>query len=88
MLAAFAAVYIVWVVLSVLTVPLYMLANKELAPSEDQGVVFGFVQSDANATIDQRSFYADEVNKLLMAVPEKETIRSVSKPALRRLRRT
>ena len=71
-LAARPAVYIIWIVLSVLTVPLFMFANKELAPSEDQGVVFGFVQSDANASIDQRSFYADEVNDLLMKVKEKD----------------
>jgi multidrug efflux pump len=71
-LAARPAVYIVWIALSLLAVPLYMLAPNELAPSEDQGVVFGFVQSDANATIDQRSFYADEVNNLLMSVPEKD----------------
>jgi multidrug efflux pump len=71
-LSARPAVYIIWIVLSLLTVPLYMFANKELAPSEDQGIVFGFVQSDANATIDQRSFYADEVNDLLMKVKEKD----------------
>jgi multidrug efflux pump len=71
-LSARPAVYIVWIVLSLLAVPLYMFAPNELAPREDQGVVFGFVQSDANATIDQRSFYADEVNNLLMSVPEKD----------------
>src|SRR6185312_8476813 len=71
-LAARPAVYIIWIVLSVLTVPMYMFASKELAPSEDQGVVFGYVQSDANASIDQRSFYADRVNDLLMKVPEKD----------------
>jgi multidrug efflux pump len=71
-LSARPAVYIIWIALSVLTVPMYMFANKELAPSEDQGVVFGYVQSDANASIDQRSFYADKVNDLLMKVPEKD----------------
>jgi multidrug efflux pump len=71
-LSARPAVYIVWIVLSLLTVPLYMLANKELAPTEDQGFMFGAVQFDANATIDQRSYYADEVNKLMMSVPEKD----------------
>src|SRR3569833_1954826 len=54
-LAARPAVYIVWIVLSLLTVPLYMFANKELAPSEDQGVVFGYVQSDASASIGRRA---------------------------------
>jgi multidrug efflux pump len=71
-LAARPAVYIIWIVLSLMVVPLYMFSNKELAPAEDQGIVFGVVQFDANATIDQRSYYADEVNKLLMSVPEKD----------------
>jgi multidrug efflux pump len=71
-LAARPAVYIIWIVLSVLTVPLYMLANKELAPTEDQGFMFGAVQFDANATIDQRSYYADEVNKLMTGVKEED----------------
>jgi len=71
-LSARPAVYIIWIVLSLLTIPLYMFSNKELAPTEDQGFVFGAVQFDANATIDQRSFYADEVNKMMMSVPEKD----------------
>jgi multidrug efflux pump len=73
-LSARPAVYIIWIGLMIIMVPLFMMVwqSKELAPNEDQGVVFGFVQSDANATIDQRSFYADEVNNLLMSVPEKD----------------
>ncbi len=71
-LAARPAVYVIWIVLSLLTIPLYMLSNQELAPTEDQGFVYGAVQFDASATIDQRSFYADEVNKLMMSIPEKD----------------
>jgi multidrug efflux pump len=69
-LSARPAVYIVWIVLSLLTIPLYMFANKELAPVEDQGFALGVVEADATATIDQRAFYAEEVNKELMKVPE------------------
>ena len=36
-----------------------MFADKELAPTEDQGVIFGIIDAPANATIDQRSDYAD-----------------------------
>jgi multidrug efflux pump len=73
-LAARPAVYTIWIGLTIIMVPMFWFVwqSKELAPNEDQGVVFGFVQSDADATIDQRSFYADEVNKLLMQVPEKD----------------
>ncbi len=70
-LSARPAVYIIWGVFSLLAIPLYMLASNELAPTEDQGFMFGAVQFDANATIDQRSYYADAVNKL-MEVPEED----------------
>jgi multidrug efflux pump len=71
-LSARPAVYIVWIVLSLLTIPLYMVANKELAPTEDQGFLFGAVQFDANASINQRSFYADAVNKYMTGIPEED----------------
>src|SRR5687768_8332369 len=35
------AVYAAWVVLTLLIVPMYMFSPSELAPTEDQGVVFG-----------------------------------------------
>jgi multidrug efflux pump len=70
-LSARPAVYIVWIVLSALTIPLFMLAPKELAPAEDQSIVFGIVEAPADATIDQTIFYAEAVNDILMKVPEK-----------------
>ena len=70
-LSARPAVYSVWVVLSLLTVPMYIMAPRELAPPEDQSVVFGIVESSADATIDQTAFYAHALNDELMKVPEK-----------------
>src|SRR6266403_1975541 len=69
-LSARPAVYIVWIVLSLLTIPMFKMAPKELAPAEDQSIVFGIVEAPADATIDQTSFYAEEANKELMKVPE------------------
>lgn len=71
-LSARPAVYIIWVGLSLLMIPMFMMAwsSKELAPPEDQGVIFGIVESGADATIDQTAFYADAVNKMFMKVPE------------------
>jgi multidrug efflux pump len=71
-LSARPAVYIVWVVLGLLTIPMFKMAPKELAPAEDQSVVFGIVEAPANATIDQTSFYAEAFNRELMSVPEKQ----------------
>jgi multidrug efflux pump len=66
------AVYVIWIVLSLLTIPMFIMAPKELAPTEDQGIILGIVGADADATIDQTSFYTDEVNKQLMSTPEAE----------------
>jgi len=71
-LAARPAVYIVWIILSVLTVPMFILASKELAPAEDQGILFGIVEAPADATIDQTSFYTDAINREWMKLPEFE----------------
>ena len=69
-LAARPAVYIVWVVLSLLSIPMFMMSSKELAPTEDQGIVLGIVEAAADATIDQTTFYTDAVNREMMSVPE------------------
>jgi len=64
------AVYIFWIGISVLCFPLYNMSPKELAPTEDQGVIFGIVDSQANATMEQSSHYAKIVNKTFMDNPE------------------
>lgn len=63
-------VYLFWIGITAMTVPLYSMSAKELAPMEDQGVIFGIVDSSANATIDQSSFYGKQVNEVFMNVPE------------------
>jgi multidrug efflux pump len=64
------AVYIVWLALSLLAIPLFIMAPKELAPTEDQGFAMCIVEAPADATIDQTTFYTDEVNRRLLSVPE------------------
>lgn len=63
-------VYVFWALISVCVVPLYAMSSKELAPTEDQGVIFGIVDTPANSTIDQSSFYGKQVNEVFMSVPE------------------
>ena len=65
-------VYAIWVGLSLLAVVMFMMAwrSKELAPMEDQGFILSYVQGSADATIDQTSFYTEEVNRQMMSVPE------------------
>ena len=69
-LSARPAVYIVWITLSLLAIPMFIMAPKELAPAEDQSIVFGIVEAAADATIDQTTFYTEAVNRELMSLPE------------------
>jgi len=59
-----------WGIVALLIVPFYLFSQKELAPTEDQGVVFGIVQAAANSTLDQTSLYAKEVNDAFQSFPE------------------
>jgi len=64
------AVYLIWFVLVLLIYPMYTMSSKELAPTEDQGVIFGIMNSAANSTLDQNSIYAAAVNKAFQSIPE------------------
>lgn len=73
-------IYIFWGVITFLCYPLYVMSNKELAPMEDQGVIFGFLEGQSNATVDQSSFYGKQVNDVFMAVPERDFTFQVAFP--------
>lgn len=62
--------YVVWVALALLCIPLYMMSTKELAPNEDQGIIFGIVEAQANSTVDQSVFYSRQVNDALLSAEE------------------
>jgi multidrug efflux pump len=63
-------VYVVWVVLTLLTIPMYMFSPTELAPYEDQGVVFSAMDLPPNATLEQLTPYAEQLNDVFQSVPE------------------
>jgi len=69
-LNARGAVYTAWVVLSLLVIPMYMFAPKELAPNEDQGVAFTSIDAPANATLEQVSTYTKQVFDDFKSTPE------------------
>lgn len=69
-LSARPAVYIVWICLSSLSIPFFLMSAKELAPQEDQGFIMGIVEAPADATVDQTVFYADYINKDIMSLKE------------------
>lgn len=60
--------FALWI--SLLIVPFYLFAMKELAPKEDQGVLFGIVQGPPNATIEQMTVSTESVYKVYSSFPE------------------
>ena len=68
--AARGAIYAAWVVIGGLALLMFSQSPKELAPTEDQGVIFGVVNTPANSTLEQVTFSTRAINKELMAIPE------------------
>ena len=66
-----------------LIVPMYMFSPKELAPNEDQGVIFGAIDVPANASLEQVTTYsAAGRTRSSRARPSSSTAsRSASRPA-------
>jgi multidrug efflux pump len=66
------AVYAIWIGLSLLAFPMFWFAwqSKEAAPAEDQGVLFGIVEADGNATIDQTTFYTEAEYRVFTNLPD------------------
>jgi multidrug efflux pump len=63
-------VYAVWVIVALCTIPMYMMSPKELAPAEDQSVIFGGISAPANATADQKSLYGKAIEDAFLGTPE------------------
>jgi len=59
-----------WAIVVLLAVPFFMFSQQELAPLEDQGIVFGYVQASANSTLDQTKLFAAEIEKVYRSFPE------------------
>ncbi|HVU00104.1 MAG TPA: efflux RND transporter permease subunit [Polyangiaceae bacterium] len=74
------AVYAVWGTLAALVVPLYLMSPVELAPKEDQGVVFTSIDVPANATLERLTPYTEQVEHLFASVPEFEQAFQVTYP--------
>ncbi|HEY0593360.1 MAG TPA: efflux RND transporter permease subunit, partial [Thermoanaerobaculia bacterium] len=64
--------FTLWVLVVLLIFPFYMFSQKELAPPEDQGFVFGIIQASANSTIDQTAMFAKKVDDVYASIPESE----------------
>ncbi|MFL6299199.1 MAG: efflux RND transporter permease subunit [Terriglobales bacterium] len=74
------AVLMVWVFAVLLIVPFYMFSQRELAPHEDQGVVFGVIQAAPNSTLDQTKLFGDQIYNVYHSFPESESIFQILSP--------
>jgi multidrug efflux pump len=70
----------VWGIVAVLTVPFYMFSQRELAPAEDQGFFFGFVQASPNATLDHTKLFTDQMYDVYKTFPESASIFQITLP--------
>src|SRR5277367_7109662 len=75
-------IYTVWIGLTLLLIPMFNMAwqAKEPAPNEDQGVIFGALDTPPDASIEQTSFYADSVGRSFMKVPEQDQVFQITFP--------
>lgn len=62
------------VIFSLAAVPLYLFSMRELAPREDQGVVFGIVQASPNSSLELTLKYAERVHDIFRQQPESDHI--------------
>jgi multidrug efflux pump len=63
-------VVVLWLIVAALIVPFYMFSQRELAPAEDQGVVFSVVQAAPNATIEQTRLFTQQIYEVYRSFPE------------------
>jgi multidrug efflux pump len=69
-----------WAIVVLVMIPFYMFSQRELAPPEDQGVVFGVIQASPNSTIDQTNLFTDQVYDVYHSFPESQSIFQITTP--------
>ena len=73
-------VLVLWAIVAILTVPFYLFSQRELAPNEDQGVLFSILQTSANSTLDQTKMFAEQVAEVYRSFPEAASIFQLTFP--------
>lgn len=69
-----------WAIVAVLVIPFYMFSQRELAPAEDQGVVFGVIQASPNSTLDQTNLFTKQVHDVYKSFPESQSVFQITTP--------
>jgi len=63
-----------------LIVPFWTFSQHELAPREDQSVVFGVVQGAPNATLEQTQLFASKIYDVYHSLPETKSTFQITYP--------
>ncbi len=71
---------VLWLIVVLLAVPFYMFSQRELAPPEDQSIVFGIVQGAPNATLDQTRIFTTRMYDVYRSIPEAQNIFQITMP--------
>ncbi len=74
-------IYLLWGALSLFFPLMWMFSPHELAPTEDQGIIFGIVDAPANSTLDQTSKSAAAAGKVFHSVPETDFSFQITMPS-------
>ena len=69
-----------WVIVVLLMVPFYLFTQRELAPGEDQSIVFAVVQAAPNATLDQTKMFSTGLYDVFHSFPEARNIFQITSP--------
>jgi multidrug efflux pump len=72
--------FTVWAIVVALMIPFYMFSARELAPKEDQSVVFGVIQASANSTLDQTKLFTKQVYDVYHSFPEYQSVFQITFP--------
>ncbi|MDX2112079.1 MAG: efflux RND transporter permease subunit [Verrucomicrobiota bacterium] len=73
-------VYTVYVIVLLLIPGLYLFSPKELAPVEDQGVLFGIIQPAPNASLEQNLGVTDQIFDIYSKTPEVANVFQITGP--------
>ena len=73
-------IYTIWIALTVLAIPMFILSPPELAPTEDQGFLFGIVQTPSNSTLEHVSHYTQQMYDVYAETPEYDFTFQITNP--------
>ena len=74
-------VYVLWAAVSLFGVAMILQSPAELAPAEDQGIVFGIGTVSSDATLDQNMLYAADVEKAFFSDPDTDFVFQITTPS-------